>query len=103
MPGTQVIQARRHAAHGGGLALRNRVLRERRIDADVHVRVDASWECQAILGIENGLCALRLNIGSELGDLSVLDRDIETIDGGLVRADHAGVLDHGIEELVHSR
>ena len=103
MAGAQVIQARGDAAHGRGLALGNRILRERRIDADVHVRVDAARECQAILGVENGLRALRLNIGSELGDLSVLDRNIEAIDGGLVRADHAGILDHNIEKLVHVR
>ena len=67
MPGAQVIQARGHAAHGRGLAFRNRVLRERRIDADMHVRVDAAWERQAILGIEDLLCVLGLNIRRELG------------------------------------
>jgi hypothetical protein len=39
----------------------------------------------------------RLDVGTEPRDLSVLDRDVETIDRGLVRANDPGVLDNGIE------
>src|SRR5262249_40169106 len=36
-------------------------------------------------------------------DLSILDRDIETIDRRLVGTHRAGVLDHKVVELFHSR
>ena len=38
----------------------------------------------------------------EPGNLSVLDRNIETIDRRLVRANDAGILDDGVENLVHA-
>src|SRR5579885_1300802 len=67
------------------------------------MRVDASGECKTILGVENVLRALRLNFRCQLGDLPVFDRNIETIDGGLVRADDAGILDHNVERFVHGQ
>ena len=97
MAGAQVIQARSDAAHGRGLALRHRVLRQRRVNADMHVRIDAARERQPVLGVENGFRPVGLDIGSELGDLAVLDRNIEAIDRRLIGANHAGVLDHDVE------
>ena len=57
-----VVQARRHAAHRRGLALRNRVVGERRINADMHVGVDAAGKSEKILGVENLFCLFRLDI-----------------------------------------
>jgi hypothetical protein len=67
------------------------------------MRIDATRKCETILGIENLLGVLNLNFGSETSDLSILDRNVETIDRSLVRTHYAGVLNHGIEKLVHAR
>jgi hypothetical protein len=69
----------------------------------MHVSVDAARERQKILGVENLLRFLRLDIGRKARDLSILDRDVETIHRRLVGAHHAGVLDHKVERLFHSR
>src|SRR5262249_56549390 len=53
MPCPYVVQARGYAPHRCRLAFRNRVLRERRIDADIHVSIDAARERQRSLGVEN--------------------------------------------------
>jgi hypothetical protein len=44
------------------------------------MRIDATRECETILGIEDFVGVLGLNFGSEPSDLSILDRNIETID-----------------------
>ena len=44
-----VVQARGHAAHRRRLALRNRVLGERRINTDVHMGIDAAREGERFL------------------------------------------------------
>jgi hypothetical protein len=67
------------------------------------MRIDATREHEPILGIENLLGKVGLNFRPDLRDLSILDRNIEAIDLGLVRANHAGILDDGIEKLVHAR
>src|SRR3974377_1892473 len=67
------------------------------------MRIDATRKCQTILSIENLLRALSLNIGSEPGDFSILDRNIEAIDRGPVRADQAGIFNHDIEKFIHAR
>jgi hypothetical protein len=69
----------------------------------MHVRIDTARECQTIFCIEDNLCALGLNVGSELSDLSIFDHNIEAIDRRLVGANHAGVLDHEVEGLFHTR
>src|SRR5664280_2642621 len=69
----------------------------------MHVRVDATWEREAILGVKDLAGEIGLNFRPEPGDLSILDRNIKTIDRGLVRSNHAGILDDGIEKLVHAR
>src|SRR5579863_3040159 len=88
MAGAQIIQACRDATHGGSLTLRHRVLRQRRVYSDVHVRIDATRKSKTILGIEDGLRALRLNVGSDLRDLAVFHRNIEAVDRCLFRTDH---------------
>src|SRR5215831_12552831 len=103
VPGPYVVQARGYAPHRCRLAFGNRVLSERRIDADMHVSIDATRERQEILGVEHLLRLLRLDIGRKARDLSLFDRDVETIHRRLVGPRHAGVLDHKVEELFHSR
>ena len=102
MAGAQVVQARGDASHCRGLALGKRVLGERRVDADMHVRIDATWKCETIFGVEHILGLLGLNFRRKSDNLSILDRDIETIDRRLVRANDASILDDGIENLVHA-
>src|SRR5262245_44472337 len=99
VPGPYVVQARGYAPHRCRLAFRNRVLSERRIDADMHVSIDAARECQKILGVEHLLGLLGRDIGPKARDLSILDRDVETIHRRLVGAHHARVLDHKVERL----
>ena len=53
--GPDVIEARRDAAHGRGLAFGDGILRQRRVDADMHVGVDATRKRQTILGVEDFL------------------------------------------------
>src|SRR3974390_467347 len=67
------------------------------------MRIDATRKRQTILSIENLFRALSLNIGSEPGDFSILDCNIEAIDRGPVRADQAGIFDHDIEKFFHAR
>jgi hypothetical protein len=43
-----------------------------------------------------------LNVGSKPRDLSILNRDVETIDRRLVRTNDAGILDDGVENLIHA-
>src|ERR1039458_2346704 len=69
----------------------------------MHMRVDAAWEREAILGVKDLAGEIGLNLRREPGHLSVLDRDIKTIDRGLVRPNHSGILDDRIEKLVHAR
>src|SRR6187401_3530490 len=69
----------------------------------MHVRIDAARERQPVLGIEDLLRLAGLDVGRKPRDLSVLDRDIEAVDRRLVGADDAGVLDDGVENLVHAR
>src|SRR5947209_3547122 len=52
----------------------------------MHVSINAARECQKILGVEHLLRLLRLNIGRKACDLSILDRDVETIHRRLVGA-----------------
>ena len=103
MPRADVVEARGDAAHRGRLAFRDRILGERRVDPDMHVRIDAARERQPVLGVEDLLRLPGLDVGRKPRDLSVLDRDIEAVDRRLVRADDAGVLDDGIENFVHAR
>src|SRR5262252_6673900 len=103
VPGPYIVQARGYAPHRCRLAFGNRVLSERRIDADMHVSIDATRERQEILGVEHLLRLLCRDIGGKARDLSILDRDVETIDRRLVGAHHAGVLDYEVERLFHSR
>src|SRR3974377_319670 len=67
------------------------------------MRIDATRKRQTILSIENLFRALSLNIGSEPGDFSILDRNIEAIDRGPVRADQGGIFDPDIEKFFHAR
>src|SRR5215467_10017163 len=69
----------------------------------MHVSIDATRERQEILGVEHLLRLLCLDIGRNARDLSILDRDVETIHRRLVGAHHARVLDHKVERLFHSR
>src|SRR5262245_451549 len=69
----------------------------------MHVSVDATRERQKILGVEHLLGLLCRDIGDKARDLSILDRDVETIDRRLVGAHHSRVLDHKVVELFHSR
>jgi len=98
-----VVQARGHAAHRRRLALRNRVLGERRINTDVHMGVDAAREGEKIPGVENLFRLFRLDVRRQTRDLSFLDGDVEAIDRGPVGTHHAGVLDDEIIEFFHSR
>src|SRR5580700_321981 len=102
MAGADVIQARRDAAHRRGLAFRNRVFGQRRIDADMHVCVDASRKSQVILAVENLLRLLGSKLGREAADLAALDADVEAVDGGLVGTHDADILDDEIEQFRHS-
>src|SRR5471030_44406 len=69
----------------------------------MHMRVDATWEREPILGVKGLAGEFCLNFRPEPSYLSILDRNIKTIDRGLVRSNHACVLDDGIEKLVHAR
>jgi hypothetical protein len=59
LAGAEIVQARRDPAHGGGLALRDRVLEQRRVDAAVHVGVDHAGKGQAVLAVVHLLRASR--------------------------------------------
>src|SRR6266567_5667311 len=50
---SHVVEARGDAADRRCLALGNRILGKRRINADVHVSIDAARESQKILRVEN--------------------------------------------------
>src|SRR5580692_11772700 len=102
MTGADVIQARGDAAHRGSLAFRNRVFGQRRIDADMHVRVDAAGKGQIVLAVENLLRLLYRKLGRETADLAALDADVEAIDGSLFGTHDASVLDDDIEQFRHS-
>src|SRR5665213_297248 len=69
----------------------------------MHMRVDATREREAILGVKDLAGVIGLNFRLEPGDLSILDRNIKTINRGIVRPNHARVLNNGIEKLVHAR
>src|SRR5262245_23347135 len=102
LSGPDVIEARRHAAHRRRLALRDGVLGEGLIDADMHMGIDAAGKRQLVPGVENLLRLLGADIRGNLADLTVLDRDVEAIDRRLVRAYGAGILDHEVKRLIHS-
>src|SRR6516164_3162129 len=69
----------------------------------MHVSINVARECQKILGVEHLLGLLRGDIRRKARDLSILDRDLETIHRRLVGAHYARVLDHKVERLFHSR
>jgi hypothetical protein len=69
----------------------------------MHMGVDTPREREAVLRIEDLFGLLGLDVRPKPGDLSIRDRNIEAIDRRLVRANHAGILDDGIENLVHTR
>src|SRR5450631_3405541 len=69
----------------------------------MHMRIDASRERETIFGIKDLVGEISLSFRPEPGDLSILDRNIKTIKRGLVRSNHSGVFDDGIEKLVHAR
>ncbi len=102
LPGAHVVEARGHAAHGGGLALRHGVEVELLIDADMHVGIDAAGEGEEVLGVEDLVGLVRAQLRREPRDASVLDRDVEAIDRRLVRAHHARILDHEVVRLIHA-
>src|SRR5581483_7758956 len=102
MAGAQIIEAGGNATHRRRLAFRDRVLRERRVDANMHVAVDAAGESQPVLGVEDLLGLLGRNVGGEPRELPILDRDIEAVNRCLIRANYPGVLDDGVELLVHA-
>src|ERR1700683_3443089 len=97
-----VIQAGGDAAHRRGLAFRNRVFGQRRIDADMHVSIDATGKGQMVLAVENLLRLPGRELRREAADLAALDADVEAIDGGLVGADDTGILNDEIEQFRHS-
>ena len=103
MSGAQIVEARGNPSHCRSLALGNRILGQWSVYSDVHMSIDAARKRETIPSIKNLPGLLGLNLGSEPRDLSVLDRNIETIDRCLVRPNHAGILDDGIERLVHTR
>src|SRR5580692_9680675 len=102
MTGADVIQARGDAAHRGSLAFGNRVFGQRRIDADMHVRVDAAGKGEMVLAVKDLLRVPGRELGRETADLAALDADVETIDGGLVGTNDADILDDEIEQFRHS-
>ena len=69
----------------------------------MHMRIDATREREPILGVKDLAGEIGLNFRPEPSDLSILDRNIKTIDRGLVRSNHSGVLDDGIELFIHAR
>src|SRR5262247_22425 len=81
----QIIEARGNASHCRSLALGNRVLRQGRVYSDVHMSIDATRKRETIPGIKGVFGLLGVNLRSKPRDLSILDRNIETIDRGLVR------------------
>src|SRR5262249_51309652 len=69
----------------------------------MHMRIDATRERETIFSIKDLLGVLGLNVRPEPGDFSILDRNIETIDRGLIRTNDNGILDDSIEKLIHAR
>ena len=102
LSGPYVVEARRHAAHRRRLALRDGVLRERLIDADMHMGIDAAGKRQIVPGVENLPALLGADVRGDPIDLSILDRDVEAIDRRLVRPHDPGILDHKVKRLTHS-
>src|SRR5262245_65719958 len=68
----------------------------------MHMGIDAAGKRQLVPGVENLLGLLGADIGGNLADLAVLDRDVEAIDRRLVRPHEAGILDHEVKRLIHS-
>ena len=55
-----------------------------------------------VLAVENLLRIPGRKLGRETADLAAPDADVEAINGGLVGADNAGILDDEIEQFRHS-
>ena len=78
---------------GGGFAFSHRIVGERLVDANVHVRIDAARKGQKALRVEYFGGIVCPDFRRQLRDFAVLDADIEAVDAALVRPHHAGVLD----------
>ena len=97
--GADVIEARSDAAHGSGFAFAHRVLGQRPVDADMHVRIDAARKGELALGVEHFIGVFGADFRRQTGHLAVLDRNIEAVHTGCVRTHHARILDDEIERL----
>src|ERR1700730_6255934 len=97
-----VIQTGGDASHRRGLAFRNCVFGQRRINPYMHVRIHAARKRQIVLAVEDLFRLLTLDLGRKPADLTALDSDVETIDGSLVGPHHAGIFYDEIEWLRHS-
>ena len=100
LTGADVVQAGGDAAHRGGLALAHRVLGERAVDADMHMRVDAAGKGQQPFGVEHFGGVLGADVRRKPDHLAVLDGDVEAIHAGVVRTHHARILDDEIEDFI---
>ena len=95
LSGTKVVEARRHASLCGGATLGYRVLRERGIDAGVHMRVDDAGQRQVTTAVDDcrgsaGDCRAHGR------DLAVANGDVASLHGRLARAHDANVLDEQV-------
>ena len=94
-----VIQTGGNAAHRGGFALAHRILGERPIDADMHVRVNAARKRQQPFGVEDVGGVLGLDFRCKPDHLAVLDGDIQAVHPAVVRPHHARILNNEIERF----
>ncbi len=95
--GAHVVDARGHAALGGGPALGHRVFGQRRINAGMHVRIDQPRKSQPVVAIKCLLGAVGRNRGRDFRELSAPDADIDVVHHGRIGPHHTDILDQQIE------
>ncbi len=89
----EVVEAGGDAALRRGAALADRILRERRVDAGVHVRVDHAGEGKQALAIVDSLCFFNRDIFFDKRELSAGDGDVALDDLANIGPDDPDVLD----------
>ena len=102
LAGAEVVQAGGHAAHRRGLALADRVFRQRRVDAAVHVRIDHAGEGQPAAAVVDLLRPRHVDARRHLGHLAAGDGDVGVVHRVAVRAHDAHVLDQQVVGRVGS-
>src|SRR5687767_15214892 len=78
LAGTEVVQARGHAALRGCTAFAYRVFLQRRVDPGVHVRIDHTGKRQPATAVVDRLCFAE--VFSNSGELFAGDRDVGVFD-----------------------